>query len=95
MLRLIALILLVAIAPAGLADERGTPNRGQSVSECNQRADERDLKGHDSKGVSSLDASVATRQWMTIGGIAIATVMRVRPIAGCTMQAAASTSRTA
>lgn len=46
MLRLIAVILLMAIAPAGLAVERGTPNRGQSVSECNQQASERDLPGH-------------------------------------------------
>jgi hypothetical protein len=43
MFRLIALTLLVAIAPAGLADERGTPNRGRSVSECSQQASERDL----------------------------------------------------
>ena len=46
MFRLIALTLLVAIAPAGLADERGTPNRGRSVSECSQQASERDLTGH-------------------------------------------------
>ena len=49
MLRLIALILLMAIAPVGVADERGTPNRGQSVSECNQRANERGLQGQDRK----------------------------------------------
>jgi len=45
MFRLIALTLFVAIAPAGLADERGTPNRGRSVSECSQQASERDLMG--------------------------------------------------
>src|SRR5688500_6283019 len=46
MFRLIALTLLVAIAPAGLADERATPNRGRSASDCSQQASERDLTGH-------------------------------------------------
>ena len=45
MFRLIALTLFVAIAPAGLAEERGTPNRGRSVSECSQQANKRDLTG--------------------------------------------------
>lgn len=46
MFRLIALTLLVAIAPTGLAGERDTPNRGRSVSDCSQQASERDLTGH-------------------------------------------------
>jgi len=46
MLRHIALTLLVAIAaPAGLAGEQDEQNRGQSVSDCNYRANERNLKG--------------------------------------------------
>jgi hypothetical protein len=53
MLRLIALTLLVAIPPAGLADERGAPNRGRSVSECSQQASERDLTGHARKNFVS------------------------------------------
>lgn len=46
MFRLIALTLVVAIAPTGLADERDTPNRGRAVSECSHQASERDLTGH-------------------------------------------------
>src|SRR5688572_29660497 len=53
MFRLIALTLLVAIAPAALADERGTPNRGRSVSDCSQQATERDLTGHPRKDLVS------------------------------------------
>ena len=48
MLRLITLTLLAAVAaPASFADEQGARNRGQSVSECNQRASDRGLKGQD------------------------------------------------
>lgn len=50
MLRLITLTLLAAIAaPASFADEQGPRNRGQSVSDCNHRADERNLKGQGRK----------------------------------------------
>ena len=50
MLRLITLTLLAAIAaPASFADEQGPRNRGQSVSDCNHRANERNLKGQDRK----------------------------------------------
>ena len=50
MLRLFAITLLVAIAvPVSRADDSREQDRGQSVSECNHRANERDLQGHDGK----------------------------------------------
>jgi len=46
MLRLFAITLLVAIvAPVSRADDSRAQNRGQAVSECNHRVNERDLKG--------------------------------------------------
>jgi hypothetical protein len=50
MLRLFAITLLVAIAaPVSRADASRTQDRGQAVSECNHRVNERDLKGQDRK----------------------------------------------
>jgi hypothetical protein len=50
MLRLFAITLLVAIAaPVSRADDSRAQDRGQAVSECNHRVNERDLKGQDRK----------------------------------------------
>jgi hypothetical protein len=50
MLRLFAITLLVAIAaPVSRADASRAQDRGQAVSECNHRVNERDLKGQDRK----------------------------------------------
>ena len=50
MLRLFAITLLVAIAaPVSRADDWRAQDRGQAVSECNHRLNERDLKGRERK----------------------------------------------
>ena len=50
MLKLITLTLLVAIAPSiSHGNERQDENRGQSVAECNHRANERDLQAQERK----------------------------------------------